>query len=243
MRLHELLVEDILEEGFQWDYPEANEVSKTFETLIKYNNGLWKSTKQRDFLLGNRSPLNFCNIEDNLSHYNLSAPDGSTAFKADGTAVWAEGPRGRRPVSFVYVTDKNGVFYKAKLGYKEAPGSRGRNMIVDPSKTEIVWKRAAGVALSEPKPTEPTEPTGDFVGEKGQRLALTLTVKKCISLGWGQYGERFLTIAEDTNGNTFFLSTRQEEGAVLNLTATVKDHIISKRNQKVTVLERPRAKK
>jgi hypothetical protein len=242
MRLYEILNEDLLEEGFEWDNPESNEIARTFNSLIKYNNGLWKSIKQRDFLLGSRSPLGFGKMEGSLSRYNLDY--NGISFKADGTATWAEGARGRRPVSNIFAVDKDGVVFKAKLAYKEAPGSRGKNMFVDPSKTSIEWRRAAGVALAEPEaPAKPAELTGSFVGEKGQRLALTLTVSKCISLGFGEYGERFLTIAKDTNNNTFFLSTRQNEGATLNITATVKDHIISKRNEKVTVLSRPRVKK
>jgi hypothetical protein len=71
-----------------------------------------------------------------------------------------------------------------------------------------------------------------FVGNKGERITITLTVKRMIQLGgdygrYSLYGTQYLVICEDQNGNTITYkgaSPFASEGETATIAATVKSH-------------------
>lgn len=79
----------------------------------------------------------------------------------------------------------------------------------------------------------------EFMGAIGERLELTLTVRKAIEVS-GAFGISTMHIMEDDNQNVFVWSTAAKnwsEGSVHKLRGTVKDHRVYK-NCKQTVLTR-----
>lgn len=81
--------------------------------------------------------------------------------------------------------------------------------------------------------------TSEYVGTMGERIEVTLTVTKAITLD-GYYGQSIMHIFEDEDGNVFVWTTSAKsipEGTTVTLRGTIKDHKIY-RNTKQTILTR-----
>lgn len=69
-------------------------------------------------------------------------------------------------------------------------------------------------------------PSGEFVGEIGDRIEFELKIKKAITLT-GMYGISTMHVMEDENGNTFIWTTASktlEVGTTYRMKGTIKDH-------------------
>lgn len=128
-------------ENFNWDNRDAEDLAKTFNSLIKYNDGFFKSEKQSGFLMNYSKPT----VEgrrdyDSLKKYfGVDVKEGQVAFVIGGTAHWADyGTKSIRPVNWVFVIDDFGVVGKYKLKYQ---GDTRSGTAPDPQKTTAEWTR------------------------------------------------------------------------------------------------------
>lgn len=78
------------------------------------------------------------------------------------------------------------------------------------------------------EPVKEPEARGRFVGQKGERIELTVTCSKVVDLGVGDYGQKFLAILSDEEGNRLSWFTGEnlfmDEGFSYHVRGTVKGH-------------------
>lgn len=78
-----------------------------------------------------------------------------------------------------------------------------------------------------------------FIGKIGERIEVTLTVKRVIELN-GSYGAAMMHVMEDEDGNVYVWTTAAKTlitGNVYKMRGTIKDHRVY-RNTKQTILNR-----
>lgn len=242
---------NILQERFIWASNMDEQNARQLSSLVKYNNGVFKSFKQAQFLLSNRGPFDWRDDAENMRKYfNIELKPGERATGVDGTAQWSEhGGRGNRPVTWFYVFDEYGVVRKYKLGYV---GDMRSGTHPDPSKTKLEWSRPTNVDISHLKQQQQeikqraAESKSTHVGQPKDRLTFDATIKKVVDRGMNDYGDYvYMNILEDENGNLFFYTGGKElgdEGKKITITATVKKHITTKMGEPATVINRPRVK-
>lgn len=269
MLLNELL--DLNEAGasIHWDYGDE-EVNKTLNNLIKFNNGLWKSAKQRDFLTGPKGPMggDFKNNGHQRRDYEfmdthfgvkMDKKKDEFAIHTGGYVRWADyGSKSARSIGFYYVMDKLGVVRKYKLGWKYVGTSAG----IDKAKTKLEWERPKDVDTSALETSEKDAAKASaekekaaaatkHVGQPGEWIEdISVKIEKIADLGAGDYGEKYMTIIKDNEGNTYNyfgwpkVSQGQEEMYKQDyvMRAKVKKHYVNKNGIKVTVIGYPKFK-
>jgi hypothetical protein len=208
----------------KWNFND-DERSKTLNSLIKYNNGLWKSAKQRDFLtspkgiMGGEFPngsqrRDFANLK---SFFNVDIDDKKTQYVIDvgGWVSWADyGSKSVKPFTYLFVLDNLGVVKKYKLKYyMPAKGSHQ----VDTKKTKLEWERPKNVDSSalekDAKDLEITKATKQkeqeqeaakmvYLGNPGEWIEdLEVKIENIVDLGAGEWGTKWMTVIKDKNGN------------------------------------------
>jgi hypothetical protein len=268
MFLNELL--DLNEAGsmIHWDYGDED-VNKTLMSLIKYNNGLWKSAKQRDYLTGPKGPMggDFKNNGHQRRDYEfmdthfgvkMDKKKDQYAIHTGGYVRWADyGSKSARSIGFYYVMDNLGVVAKYKLGWKYVGTSAG----IDKAKTKLEWERPAKVdtsaletsekeAKKSAEEKEKAAASTQYVGTPGEWIDdIKVKIEKIVDLGAGDYGERYMTVIKDDSGNTYnyFGWPKVSESGHEEIykqdyvmRAKVKKHYVNKNNVKVTVLGYPK---
>lgn len=231
MRLYELYQEQ-LNEDFNWSSSYDEDVYRQLNSLVKNNNGLWKSPKQAAFLSGDKTPLQTREDAPELKKFfNIDLNPGEKAVNVDGYAVWARGSRGTRPVSWFFIIDKYGVVRKYKLKYV---GDMKKGTSPDPNKTELQWSRpsnldTAYLDVAPPKkPEEKPESNSEHVGEIKQRLEFTGKVlfSKPFS---SHFGESIITKFATPEGNILVVfggnwKTPPQKDEIKKFVGTVKKH-------------------
>lgn len=232
--------------SFFWQNQYNEDCFKTISSMIKYNNGAWKSTKQRDYLTAKQFPFaDFAyprDIENASKYYNVTMVDGQYGFILEGETRWADyGRKSYRRVGWFFVMDDIGVVAKYKLhySYDDKHGSSCINI----NRTDCEWTRPEGV--SAPVAPEPeVKPETKHFGEIGQRYTALLKEVAYIDRGIGMFGNECLTIWKDEDGNTFYYNNCMskidketcESGIMVSF--KVKKHIINKKGDKATVVSR-----
>lgn len=165
---------------------------KTFSSMLKYNNGFWKSSKQRDFLSKRLQFWGGTNeTAKEIYNINIDHAADQEIVAVDAYIRWADyGRRSIRRCEWFFVLDEYGILAKYKLGFIY----HGTSSSVDMKKTVLEWSRPVDIEL----PVFVTEPVSvpvsksEFVGEVGKRvelrsLAMTLP-------GSGNYVVMFMNI-------------------------------------------------
>lgn len=141
---------------YQWSHGDEDRF-KTLSSMVKYNNGLWKSVKQRNFLTGPKGSMggDFTNnghqrrdYENLKSWFGVEADSKNNEYviQTDGSVAWAPGKKAWKSFSWMWVLDDYGVVKKYKLGFKETgPGSSG----IDKKKTKLEWERTGKIDTKE----------------------------------------------------------------------------------------------
>ena len=224
----------LINEEFDWNTEWDNDTARQLNSMIKYNNGLFKSEKQANFLFkSERNPWDLRDDTENLKKFfNIDVRMGEKAVSVDGTAVFSNyGARGVRPVTWYFVVDEYGIVRKYKLKYK---GNMRDGTAPDPSKTELLWSRPEGLDTSHlvvdpnaPKEPQPGE-NSEWVGEVSKRQQFTGEVLfiKPFTSNWGSsYITKFVT--PEGNLLTVFggnWKTQVTKGDTKNFVGTVKKH-------------------
>ena len=213
---------------FNWNSQFDEEKGKSLASLVKYNNGCFKSDKQANFI--SRWACNFRvneNIKNTFANIGMELlEDGQYIIEVDASIRHAHG-RGVVPITYGYVMDKHGVLKKYRIRY-----SRTSDTGYSPKSVEYVWVRDNNDIRFTPAPPTPAkakEPVkvSSWVGTVGKREEFTVTVKRIIECET-RYGFSDLYIMEDSSGNVlkWFTSSfcEMEQGSTYNIKATVKDH-------------------
>lgn len=211
---------------YQWDF-KADECFKTLSSLVKYNNGVWKSAKQRDFLTGPKGIMggdfakngnqrrDYANMKN---WFGVEADEKKNEYviSTAGSVAWAPGKKAWKSFQWMWVLDDYGVVKKYKLGFKDTgPGSTG----VDKKKTKLEWERTgkidtkafddstkekADADASKEKAKKDAADKSQYVGKPGEWVEDKIVkIEKIINLGDGDYGPRLMSIIKDEEGNTY----------------------------------------
>lgn len=235
------------------------DMSRSLNGLVKFNNGVWKSTKQRDFLLKLLTPEYQQDPEQMKTLYGISFDPASgdrTVAVITGKISFGEGRRATRPVGWAYVLDDTGVKTKYKLRWKEerfGPNKRDYSMQLDPSRVEIEWQRPADVdaahldAANQPTTTPPeAKKEGNFVGNPGERMKnVSVTIESVNGPYNSEYGAYYVTRLRDGADNLLVYLGKNlgEKGTNISMTFTVKKHDLDRKTQeKATQISRPTVK-
>lgn len=258
MLLHELLKEAGKPGmNFQWDMGD-DEKFRTFASMIKKNNGIYYSDKQRYFLQkkynwNNPGLIGFRDdVQGMKDFFNIDLQPGEKALAATGMVSWAGyGARSQRPVTWYFVCDDNGVVAQYKLKYK---GDMRKGTGPDPSKTQLIWKRedkparAAIDALKQEKQDREDErkkelaslPPSKHVGRPGERIRdEMLEVEASWGPQSGAFGSYFINKMRDKDGNVLvnFGNRVGNRGDKIKASFRVKKHDIDpKTQQPVTII-------
>lgn len=218
----------------------------TFKNLVgltRYNNGAWKSHKQRKFMLEHRllavDPC-FPRNQDNASMFGVELPDGASGLILEGNVRWANyGHKSFRRVGWFFVIDKIGIAAQYKLHYTY--DDKAGFSQVNSEKTELLFKRDESVVGPEEVIPEPATEL-QWIGEVGQRIEMHLFQKYSNIIGQNSYGNVWFTVWEDEQKNKLFYFNKLDDGDDANgidCKFTVKEHTTDKKTgQKVTIIGR-----
>jgi hypothetical protein len=266
MKFEDLLEAPLPPGAFQWSSHLDEDAAKTVNSLVKYNNGVWKSAKQRAFLTSSRglfndSPNNLFFRKDYpflKSNFNVDAEAPQYVIQVEGIMRWADyGAKSVRRVGWMYVMDQFGVVKKYKLGYDYS--SDGRSSGIDKSKTKLDWERPKDAKtdhlesqekdMAAAKDAQSKENASkEHLGEVGKWINdVEVTIKKVADLGPGDYGERYATFMVDSSGNNLVYwgypkiqgGAEEAAGKKFGLRAKVKKHAFNKEGTKVTYVGYP----
>jgi len=253
MKLNQILEHVVsLNEEFNWDSPEYADAYKSLSSLEKYNKGVWKSTKQRWFILNKLLGGEFKRTPaQNKEYFGIDVTDDQKVAVLTGISSHAQGPRGQVPVYYAFVLDDVGVVAHHRI---RAKGNMGIGAAPDPSKVEAQWTRPDNVDsshLDEPEKKDKAS-SGEHQGEVGSRIRInpaTLVRKQYMRDNQVAYNvtvEVWWNIYKDDDGNILYHNGREapiEVGDTVNMAGTVSKHIVNKKGENVTTLTRPHFKK
>ena len=228
-----MLLREILNEvgppHAQWGRGD-DERAKTLNSLIKYNNGVWKSAKQRDFLTSDKGILGG-DFEDSRgyghqrrdypflkSHFGVDIKKPQYAIIVSGSMNFADyGSKGLRHFGNVFVMDDAGVVAKYKLAYTYGKGNLKGAASLDTKRIKLEWERSGKVdtkeldkaskAMADEKKQREDDrkkenDKSDYIGSPGEWIKdLEVKIEKVVDLGPGEFGNRWMTIMKDNNSN------------------------------------------
>ena len=233
--------------GFEYNYGCAD-AAKTLNAAIKFNQGAWKSTKQRSFMdskiLKTADACYPLDNENTKTFFGVEVTGDQKAVLIEGFARFCDyGSRGTRPVAWMYVLDEVGVVAQYKLKFQ---GTLRTGVSVVPEKTTCLWTRPAGVYAPVEPIVEP-KPELQYIGTVGERVTMRLHQVYFINKGpsaFSYYGSDLFTIFKDENDNIVYynnfptgVSQEQAQNGI-EVTFTVKKHIENKKGEKVTTASR-----
>lgn len=252
---------DILTEEIEWHNPD-HEQYMSLQGLVNKNNGLFKSVKQKQFILNRwaSEPLDGPEAELRAKNFGTPVQAGNRTVQPGGLYVWADyGSRSLIPFLYVFELDDCGVVRKWKVGYK---GNLRIGAAPDPKKAKLEFTRPEGLDTSHlevvksdaEKKTEFYKglggSVGQYIGEVGKRMPLgPVTLKKSVDLGYrpaGPYGgaQMWMNVYTNEDGNLIYHTTAGQppmaEGETMNMVAMVKKHMVNKRQEKITIVNRPK---
>lgn len=223
----------------------CSDVAKTINTMIKYKSGGWNSFKQKRYVSTRIIPIAdacFPRDAENAKMFGVDLNPGEFGLILEGYTRWAEyGRKSVRRSGWFYVMNESGVLRKYKLGYRYA--DNGNFSEPDKAKLKLEWERPAALVITMAAPEAPpiVPSTSKFLGHEKERIESTLVLKRVIIRGYGTFGRMYLSVFNTTNGDVVFYNNilqDAEEGGTYNVSFSVKQHIVSKGNENVTVASR-----
>lgn len=211
------------------------DMQKSLATLIKFNNGVFKTAKQRDFLVKSI-------VESfNPKFAGIERLEGMKYFHFSSFVSWAEGFRANRPYGWVYEVDSFGVKRQWKLGWND-PANDGRSYCLDEKKTKLVWERPVDCDTSHlvvEEKAEEYKPISEWVGAPKDKIRKDVEVVFCT---WtAGYYPSFVINMKDDNGNVYVWFSSKgfdlSKGQKISIFGTVKAHDAYK-DVKQTILTR-----
>lgn len=260
-------LQEILNENLEWGNGPDKDIFMSLKGLVNKNNGVWKSEKQRWFVMNKliQSYEKERTRSQAKEFFGVDFdPDAGQVFvSVDAIAKWADyGSRSQVPVRYGFVIDDYGVVSYLKIGNK---GNLRDGSQPDPSKTKIEWTRPANADVQHLIPDPEEEEArkkkefktklgmsdGAYIGTEGERISfgeVELVTSKFMdtsTYGYNTHVERYWNMLKNAEGNIIYYTGKElgSNGDKFTLVATVKKHLVSKKGDKVTVVMRPRFKK
>jgi len=250
-----------LKEGagrFEYMSKRDQEQHRSLESLVKSNNGIFKSTKQKWFLTkgweyndkvgGGKDPT-FRNSSDVKKLRGISGvKDGEYVVGINAVMIFGKkgAGQGTRRLEWVYIVDDVGVREKYKLGFEYYKGGGSG---LDLSKTKREWKRdEKDPRIQDFQEDVAQEKVGklkkkllnkqalkksDYVGVIGERVkGLEVEVIRKHSFET-RFGWSSITVMKDNEGNMIqhFGTNRLSKGDKKKIDFTVKDHEVAEINK------------
>lgn len=233
---------------------------RSLSSLIKHNNGLFKSERQGFFLRnqGWRTSEN----EDGVNHMrSIGVPVDLNKHTEVGhftqfhnfnpySAEGARAGRGGRTSHHVYLMDKHGVVAAYKLGQTQHQ--------FDPKKTQKVWERPADAVTSgnEHHVEEDPHMVSKHLGKVGDKITHDVTVVRLHNLGPSRFApaytrapDQYMTVMKTDEGHIIhhygtppasLRGYRTGDDWKGTVTGEVKKHHIDRNGNHVTILTRPK---
>lgn len=217
---------------------------KSLSSLVKTNNGQYKSVKQAQFLdkVCRRARQGYDTPESVMNFYGI--PMGADQYIVQTSAMtrWADyGSRSARPVTWIFVMDTHGVVAQYKLGYV---GDMRSGTSPDPKKTQKLWERV-GEAVPLEVPVAEVLPESFHIGAIGNRLELQGVIKSVIEFqrttrfSYYDSGAGYVTKIDIDGSDVVYFGHLGAKGETVRVKATIKDHSI-RDGRKQTVISRPK---
>lgn len=263
--LEESLVEEML-------IAEATgeDVARSLYSLMKHNNGLFKSEKQGHFLRNHMQPTTDDSFDDNVGDGYLKAAGVNVDrnkhshvfnhvqhlnFNPYSVTDGARAGRGARTAHSVFLVDKHGVVAHHKLGRTGGE--------YDPKKTVKAWERPAD-AVSDTSGKEhhyhaDDEPhmVSKHLGKVGEKTSRDVTVERLHNLGPSKFGggygrpgpDQYMTVMKTDEGHILhhygtppasLKGFRTGDNWKGTVSGEVKKHHVDRNNNNVTILTRPK---
>lgn len=258
--IQEQLIEEMLiNEATQED------VARSLYSLMKHNNGLFKSEKQGHFLrsmghptadddMDDSHPLKQAGVPiDKNKHTHVLSHVQHLNFNPYSATDGARAGRGARTSHSVFLLDKHGVVSHHKLGRTDGE--------YNPKKTTTTWERPAGVATAgeEHHYKSDDEPlhVSKHLGKVGEKITHDVSVERVHNLGPSKFGggygrpgpDQFMTVMKTDDGHHIhhygtppaslkgYRTGQDWKGSV---TGEVKKHHVDRNGNNVTILTRPK---
>lgn len=218
---------------------------KTLTSLIKSNNGQFKTVKQASFL-SKRLKIDRAEIDTKegvLKYFGIDMnPElGQYICMIEGSIRWVDyGHNSYRPVTWVFLMDQHGVVAQYKLGYV---GTMREGTCPDPTKTKNLWTRQGEVVpLIVEEKTE--ENLSDHIGKVGERMMFKGTIKFVNTFDRPKFsyydsGVGHITTILVDNSEVVYFGFLGEKDTEVNFKATIKEHSVYK-DRKQTIVARPK---
>jgi hypothetical protein len=245
----------ILLEDISWYSQYDQESFIGLRSLVKNNNGVFKSIKQRDFMLENL-PKRIRTLTDASklkSEYDISFDPSKEKMAAITLGSMRFGRMTNVNIGYVFILDSIGVTKQYKLKWKLSGG----RSIQDPAGTVLEWTRpTSGIDSSalvdkDPIPADTSTSQGGYIGQPDDRIKnLPVTIERItgpfiragIQASRHAATEYYVNQFRDDKGNVLFYfgSPLGYHGHKFEMTFTVKRHDKDKKTgAPYTVISRP----
>jgi hypothetical protein len=211
--------------SFNFPCAEEQQQFMQYKGFIKNNNGLFKSNKQANFLMGQltRSFDRIWTREVFLNNFGVEVAEDQVAFTVTAHTQWASyGARSIIPLLYIFVLDRAGVVAHYKMG---GNGNLRDGWAPSKDKLALVWQRAADTVLPavEETPAEPVR-ASEWLGQPGDKVTAELRLVRSRDMGYSRFGPMFLSVFEDDQGNVVNVWKNFElnKGDRVRVTGTVK---------------------
>lgn len=239
------------------------DIARSLYSLMKHNNGLFKSEKQGHFLRSSAAPTHNDEYDglhnhlkdagvpiDKNKHTHVMMHTQYLNFNPYSQTDGARPGRGARTSNSVFLMDKHGVQAHYKLGRTGAD--------YDPKKTTKTWERPTGVATGgeEHHYNADEEPhmTSKHLGKVGEKITHDVSVERLHNLGPSRFGagrgpDQYMTVMKTDDGHILhhygtppaslkgFRTGQDWKGTV---SGEVKKHHVDRNGNNVTILTRPK---
>jgi hypothetical protein len=252
-------ITQIITENFVWDSGHDEDMSRSLNSLIKSNGGLWKSPKQASFILKKlATPVDVDKVELKKKYMGVDIQSGSHYIEISGMSIWANyGSRSQIPKWWIFTLDDFGVVQKFSIG---ARGNMRDGAGPNTEKVKLEWERDDSLITPEMEKEVNDQHKKEFyvnlggvvggahIGEVGKRMHIgkvKLIAEKEVGATYAGYyaATRYWHLLEDENGNKFYYTGAHaplKKGESKDLTAGIKQHMVSNKGEKVTVIWRPK---
>jgi hypothetical protein len=228
--------------SFTFSSQADQDTHSTLTSLIKSNDGQYKSVKQADFLNKRFTRENLWDSESAMKNFGIQLTADQFMVSTNAYVRWVGyGTKSVRPVTWMFVMDQHGVVAQYKLGYV---GDMRGGTSPDPAKTTTVWQRMAEVVALQ-RPVEPEVQPSEHIGTIGERMTFKGVIVSVAEFERAKFhyydsGVGYITRV-NVNGNdvVYFGTFGLERGAEVEFKATVKEHG-EYRGRRQTVVNRPK---
>lgn len=192
--------------------------------------GMFKSAKQRDFLLKSYTQQmltvreSFDRAQREVKQFfGVELREGEVYVSVDTYVRWENyGSRSVVPVLYFFILDRFGVARQYKVN---GNGNMRQGWSANPEKCKLMWERPADAVLPVlEEPVAVPKKESAWFANVGEKVTVKVKVKAVKDLGYSRFGQMVITVFEDENGNVInvWKAGYADIGAELTIKGTVK---------------------